>query len=173
MKLSDDGHIPRLVVVTASGYLVTSQQGIIYGWNSQTQLWVSLFSDERLGNGSVCDSDGQTIIFGTRTGAVMVFSSSPGPSLQLTLTHQFDGPKVYSVHLLGPKKYIACLENGRLLLVNLQHESKPSARFTLPESKQRWPSCALLTNREHLMLGDREGSLHFYKLDTEVNERLI
>ena len=151
--------------------MVTSQQGTIYGWNSQTQLWMTLFIDERLGNGSVCDSDDQTILFGTRTGAVLVFSTSTESFLELTTTHQLDGLKIYSVHLLGLKRFIACLDNGRLQLMHLGEGSEPSFRFILPESKQRWPSCALLANRDHLLIGDRDGSLHLYTLNSEVKVR--
>lgn len=170
LKLPEEGQVPRLVVVTSTGYyryLVFSQQGIIYGWNTDTQLWTSLFQDERLGNGSVLDSDGRTVIFGTRTGAVFVFVS--GPSLELLTTHQLEKSKIYSVHLVASGQFMACLDNGRLLLLNIfdGNDSEPKTRFILPEGKQRWPSCILAT-QSRFMMGDREGSLHLYSTKKET-----
>ncbi|KAI9558766.1 hypothetical protein GHT06_015555 [Daphnia sinensis] len=170
LKLPEEGQVPRLVVITSTGYyryLVFSQQGIIYGWNTDTQLWTSLFQDERLGNGSVLDSDGRTVIFGTRTGAVFVFVS--GPSLDLLTTHQLEKSKIYSVHLVASGQFMACLDNGRLLLLNIfdGNDSEPETRFILPEGKQRWPSCILAT-QSRFMMGDREGSLHLYSTQKET-----
>jgi hypothetical protein len=162
------------VIVTSTGYyryLVSSQLGIIYGWNGHTQSWVSLFQDERLGNGSVLDSDGRTIIFGTPTGAVFVFISGPS-SLELQATHQLEKSKIYSVHLVASQQqFMACLDNGRMVLMNLldgsSRESQPRAQFILPEGKQRWPSCVLAT-QNRFMMGDREGSFHLYSTEKEV-----
>ena len=161
------------MIVTSTGYyryLVSSQLGIIYGWNSNAHSWVSLYQDERLGNGSVLDSDGRTIIFGTRTGAVFVFVSGPS-SLELQATHQLEKLKIYSLHLVASQQqFMACLDNGRMVLMNIlggNSESQPSAQFILPEGKQRWPSCVLAT-QNRFMIGDREGSFHLYSTEKEV-----
>nr|CAH0107907.1 unnamed protein product [Daphnia galeata] len=174
LKLPEDSQVPRLVIVTSTGYyryLVSSQLGIIYGWNGHTQSWVSLFQDDRLGNGSVLDSDGRTIIFGTPTGAVFVFISGPS-SLELQATHQLEKSKIYSVHLVASQQqFMACLDNGRMVLMNLldgsSRESQPRAQFILPEGKQRWPSCVLAT-QNRFMMGDREGSFHLYSTEKET-----
>lgn len=161
------------MIVTSTGYyrhLVASQLGIIYGWDSNAQIWVSLFQDEGLGNGSVLDSDGRTIIFGTRAGAVFVFASGPS-SLELLATHQLEKTKIYSLHLVASQQqeFMACLDNGRLLLMNVLggSESPPRAQFILPDGKQRWPSCVLAT-QNRFMMGDREGSFHLYSTEKEV-----
>ena len=168
LKLPMDNHLPRLVAVTSAGYLVASQQGVVYVWNiDSTGFWVPLFEDERLGNGSVLDTDGETIIFGTRSGAVFVFVSGPGPSLKLLVTHQLEVSKIYSVHLVASEQFVACLDGGRMVLMNL-HTGSSLARFILPESKQRWPSCILAT-QNHFLMGDREGSFHLYSTEKEVN----
>ncbi|XP_046645596.1 WD repeat-containing protein 6-like [Daphnia pulicaria] len=173
LQLTEDGQVPRLVIVTSTGYyrhLVASQLGIIYGWDSHAQIWVSLFQDEGLGNGSVLDSDGRTIIFGTRTGAVFVFASGPS-SLELLATHQLEKTKIYSLHLVASQQqeFMACLDNGRLLLMNVLggSESPPRAQFILPDGKQRWPSCVLAT-QNRFMMGDREGSFHLYSTEKET-----
>lgn len=64
---------------------------------------------------------------------------------------------------------MACLDNGRLLLLNIfdGNDSEPKTRFILPEGKQRWPSCILAT-QSRFMMGDREGSLHLYSTKKEV-----
>lgn len=148
---------------------MSSQQGIIYAWKTDSQLWVSVFEDERLGSGSVMNSDGRMILFGTRTGTVFVFVCEPGPSLKLVATHQLEGLKIYSVHLVGCEQLMACLDGGRVVLINLvgDRQSQPTTGFILPEGKQRWPSCALATHNR-FMIGDREGSLHLYSTEKEV-----
>lgn len=167
--MASTSQIPRLVAITTAGYFFSSQQGIIYGWDTDSQLWVSVFEDERLGSGSVLDSDDHKIIFGTPTGLVFVFLSEPGPSLKLLMTHKVEGVKIYSLHLVASEQMIACLDNGRMVLMNLigDGESQPSTRFVLPEGKQRWPSCILATHNR-FMIGDREGSLHLYTAEKEV-----
>ena len=177
LKLPEDSQVPRLVIVTSTGYyryLVASQLGIIHGWSSHAQIWVSLFKDEGIGNGSVLDSDGRTIIFGTRTGAVFVFVSGPS-SLELLATHQLEKTKIYSVHLVASQQqFMACLDNGRMLLMNILDgsESQPRAQFILPEGKQRWPSCVLAT-QNRFMMGDREGSFHLYSTEKEVGFEIL
>ena len=164
---ADFDQVPRLVAVTQAGYLVASQLGALYGWKSASQDWVKLFQDDRLGNGSVLDTDGQTIIFGTRTGAVFLFVSGPSSSLELLATHQLEGSKIYSVHLVASRRFIACLDNGRMLLMDRLTGNESLPRFILPEGKQRWPTCVLAT-QNHFMIGDREGSFHLYSAENEV-----
>ncbi len=156
-----------MAVTEAGGYLVASQLGTLYGWKSDTEDWVTLFQDDRLGSGSVLDTDGQTIIFGTRTGAVFVFVSGSFSSLDLLATHQLEGTKIYSVHLVASRQFIACLDNGRMVLMDTLTGNETLPRFILPEGKQRWPSCVLAT-QNHFMIGDREGSFHLYSTENEV-----
>ncbi|CDW53336.1 WD repeat-containing protein 6 [Trichuris trichiura] len=85
--------------------------------------------------------------------------------------------KIFSLHLVDSKnKFLLCAENGRMLLLDCS--SKKSAilycqELLLPDGRQRWSSAAILVplndNKEKLIVGDRNGSVHFYALENGLN----
>lgn len=77
----------------------------------------------------------------------------------------YDG-KIFSMAVLSETELLTCGQNGEVKLISIEEDSKISIRhtFTLPESKeQRWFSCATLILSKGLVVGDRCGSLHFYR----------
>jgi hypothetical protein len=77
----------------------------------------------------------------------------------------YDG-KIFSMAVLSETELLTCGQNGEVKLISIEEDSKISIRhtFTLPESKeQRWFSCATLILNKGLVVGDRCGSLHFYR----------
>lgn len=164
----DDLQVPRLVVI-ATGFLTLTHQGAIYGRKPEAEEWIKLFQDDRLSPGSVMDFSGEILVFGTCSGAVFLFSCSVGPSLELLNIKQLEQSKIYSVLLVGTDDLLVSFDRGRieLLCLKRRHDPQLSARFVLPEGKQRWPSCALITQAA-LIVGDRDGSLHLYAREQQV-----
>ena len=162
LRIDDDHHTPCQVAITSAGYVAVSRLGTVY--LRQHDRWCPTYENELLGNGSVADSDGERIIFGTKAGSVFLFTAKHN-QLVLYKMHQLEQSKIYSIHLVDRHQFIACFDHGRLLLMDLA--GSPSSRYVLPEAKQRWPSCVLATPN-HLIIGDREGSLHLYSKQSEV-----
>ncbi|KFD60544.1 hypothetical protein M514_11572 [Trichuris suis] len=85
--------------------------------------------------------------------------------------------KIFSLHLVDSNnKFLVCAENGRMLLLDCS--SKKSVvlccpELLLPVGRQRWTSAAILVplngSKEKLIVGDRNGSVHFYALENGLN----
>lgn len=164
LRIDDDDHTPCQVAITPAGYVAVSRLGTLY--LRQQGRWCAMYENELLGSGCVADSDGERLIFGTKAGSVFLFAAN-GSGLLLEKMHQLERSKIYSVHLVGRQQFIACFDQGKLLLMDSLSSGSPSSRYVLPEAKQRWPSCVLAT-RHHLIIGDRDGSLHLYSKQSEV-----
>lgn len=149
--------------------MLVTQLGTLFIWQAESEQWLAMYENEFLGSGSVMDNDGERIAFGTRAGSVFLFTTTKDKNqLELEKTHQLEESKIYSVHLLGDRQLLACLDQGRLFIINsLPHDSSSSMKFVLPEGKQRWPSCVLAT-LHHFLIGDRDGSLHLYSKENRV-----
>ena len=172
LPLPNDKDIPRVVVAISKGFITLSQLGCIYGCSDElnSPSWTVMFQDVRLRSGTVVHKNGNTIIFGSPSGAVLVFFLIPGPALKLISQLQLAKSKIYSIHLIGTEEFIACFDEGKMVVGNYcQYEKEASATYNLilPDGKQRWPACAIKT-REALIVGDRDGSLHFFKAGNEV-----
>ena len=159
------------MIAIAGGYLSVTDQGAIYGW-SPNDRWIRLHQDQRLQNGCVMDVRGETIIFGTRLGAVLVFSMIHSAATSVTLEvvddQQLRQSKIFSIHLIGSNQFIVCFADGFMELRNIAGAfQEATAQFVLPSAKQRWPSCARIINGA-ILIGDREGSLHLYSPGEQV-----
>lgn len=165
LQLAGIDQIPRLVAIM-KGYVALTQQGVVYGRKPESDEWIKLFQDDRLKGGSVMDSDGRRVIIGTPSGVVFIFSISEELMIQDDVTLQLEGSKIYSALLVGSDQFLVSFDQGRMELRKLSHP-ETKAFFILPEGKQRWPGCALVTDQAAI-IGDREGSLHLYSIGQET-----
>jgi len=169
--LPDDGQqVARLVAILEDrSYLTLTHQGALYTRNPDSEAWIQLFHDERLSKGSVMDSKGPYVVFGTQKGVLFIFY---GPKLELLGIHQLEGSKIYSVLLITDgQELLVCFDKGRMELRDLINVEIKD-HFLLPDGKQRWPECALSTGGA-LLVGDRDGSLHLYHSNHKVNQKSI
>jgi len=165
LTFRDASEIPRLIAIS-EGYLSITTQGVIHGWR-ENESWVELYRDERLGSGCVMSVKEDTVIFGTKTGTVFIFSTS-SLSLKLVDIRQLDQSKIFSIHLMGTNQFAVCFADGLMELLDIDGGcGKPAAQFLLPLAKQRWPSC-VYSAKGAILVGDREGSLHLYSLRQKV-----
>lgn len=172
LPLPNEKEIPRLVAILKCGFIALSQLGSLYGCSDESnfQNWTPLFQDVRLSSGTVMHADDDTLIFGSPTGAVLIFSLMPGPNVKLISQLELEESKIYSIQLIGSDQFLACLDQGRMILRNLcgADEEVATYSFVLPSGKQRWPACAIKSN-DIIIVGDRDGSLHFYRLNENVS----
>ncbi|XP_076250690.1 tRNA (34-2'-O)-methyltransferase regulator WDR6 isoform X2 [Rhynchophorus ferrugineus] len=70
--------------------------------------------------------------------------------------------RIFSLHWLNCKSFLVCQEEGKIFLCILK-ENKISSfeMFILPNTKERWSTCACYTNN-HVIIGDRKGNIHNY-----------
>ena len=170
LPLPNDKDIPRVVVAISKCFITLSQLGCIYGCSDELNSpnWTVMFQDVRLRSGTVVHKNGNTIVFGSPSGAVLVFSYVP--TLKLISQLQLAESKIYSIHLIGTEEFIACFDEGKMVVGNYCSTEKKkfsSYNLILPDGKQRWPACAI-KSREAIIIGDRDGSLHFFKSENEV-----
>lgn len=170
LPFQNSDEIPRLIGISG-GYLSVTSQGVIYSW-SPNERWIQLYQDQRLQNGCVMDVRGTRIIFGTKLGAVLVFSivhsATSGIALEVVNDKQLLQSKIFSIHLIESNQFIVCFSDGLMELRNIADGlQEATAQFILPSIKQRWPSCAN-TIKGVVLIGDREGSLHLYSPHDKV-----
>ena len=170
LPLAQSDQVPRLVAAVGTGYLIQTHQGVIFSRKMDSEEWVQLLHDERLLHGSVMDTDGdRTVIFGTRNGTVLILSIDAEMTIEQQKVVQLEESKIFSAHLVGNGQFLVCFDRGRLELRDLSPGNHPQPRghFVLPEAKQRWPGCALVTDQVAIV-GDREGSLHLFSIAQQV-----
>lgn len=174
LPLPNDKDTPRVVVAIPQGFIALSQLGCIYGCSHELDSpnWIVMFQDVLLRSGTVvhCCKNDNTIIFGSPSGVVLIFSLMSGPALKLISQIKLAETKIYSIHLIGTEEFIACFDEGKMIVgkyCQTKNEKCASYNLILPDGKQRWPACAI-KSREAIIVGDRDGSLHFYKSENEV-----
>uniref|UniRef100_A0A5S6QEY6 tRNA (34-2'-O)-methyltransferase regulator WDR6 n=1 Tax=Trichuris muris TaxID=70415 RepID=A0A5S6QEY6_TRIMR len=85
--------------------------------------------------------------------------------------------KIFSMHMLDPNnRLLICAENGRMLLFDCSPKNSAvlyQPELSLPVGHQRWTGAAILVSlsdrRHKLVVGDRNGSVHFYTLENSAN----
>lgn len=78
--------------------------------------------------------------------------------------HQISGRgRVFSLHWLTCNLFLTCEKEGDLKLWFFTNKSIVfSTKFSLPQSKERWSTCACLISAKNLVVGDRKGNLHVF-----------
>ena len=156
-----DRDTPRLITTANDSYILLGHEGIVY--TRTDSQWVPVLQDDLLKDCWVLDKVGDCVVFGTMSGSLLVLYHSADTRLDKI---KIGYGKVFSIHLLGSGAYLACLDSGRMQLGQLA-EGNNLTELILPDSKQRWPTCAVL-QPDALLVGDREGSLHLYNVTNKV-----
>ncbi|XP_035672898.1 WD repeat-containing protein 6-like isoform X1 [Branchiostoma floridae] len=172
------GDFPRSLVSCLDHlFLVVTDQGSLFSYNTTTCQWRLVLQDPTYSSYSLLEVSAQGMVaMGSLAGTIKVFFiSAPnacwetevydGKVLSLTWMETLKAETVSSLgHLLscGPKGEVIwwTTQTGEEAGIAVQK----TATFELPYSRQRWLTCALLSQKDStLVCGDRRGSLHCYR----------
>ncbi|XP_066278123.1 tRNA (34-2'-O)-methyltransferase regulator WDR6-like isoform X2 [Branchiostoma lanceolatum] len=158
-------------------FLVVTDQGSLYSYNTATCQWSLVLQDPIYRSYSLLEvSAGGMVAMGSLAGTIKVFLiSAPNACWESAV---YDG-KVLSLTWMGQNADSTVSSLGHLLSCGPEGEViwwtthtaaeaaitvQKTATFQLPYSRQRWLTCALLSQKDStLVCGDRRGSLHCYR----------
>ena len=108
------------------------------------------------------------IAFATIDGRVKIWTAETANGhliCQLLIDEKVHDGKIFSMEAVSANELLTCGRGGEMKLVAVEGSSLTSrCRLLLPESKeQRWFSCATVVESIVVVVGDRCGSLHFYR----------
>ncbi|CAH1258397.1 WDR6 [Branchiostoma lanceolatum] len=177
LPLSLDDFPRSLASCLAHLFLVVTDQGSLYSYNTATCQWSLVLQDPIYRSYSLLEvSAGGMVAMGSLAGTIKVFFiSAPNACWESAV---YDG-KVLSLTWMGQNADSTVSSLGHLLSCGPEGEViwwtthtaaeaaitvQKTATFQLPYSRQRWLTCALLSPKDStLVCGDRRGSLHCYR----------
>jgi hypothetical protein len=144
-------------------------QGKLLAFEEAGECQVVLSSNE-LASYALMDVINDHLVFATLDGQIKLWKTSYTKNENLKVkflsSEKIHVGKIFSMAALSETELLTCGQIGEIKLISIVGDSQISIRqtFTLPESKeQRWFSCATLILNKGLVVGDRCGSLHFYR----------
>lgn len=172
---------PRLIkFIDDSQLLIFTNNGVLLKLNSKINNWCILHEDASFYTYCVMEYKEGLVALGNLKGKVKLFFEDHANYIYSEQI--FDSSKIFSlclINLSSTRYLLACGQDGymKLCKVDTTEEGKPHLNltgcFTLPHSKQRWITDAVLfppnTPDKDLLLvcGDRRGSIHLYKNGTQ------
>ncbi|XP_078668527.1 tRNA (34-2'-O)-methyltransferase regulator WDR6-like [Branchiostoma floridae x Branchiostoma belcheri] len=157
-------------------FLVVTDQGSLYSYNTATCQWSLVLQDPVYSSYSLLEVSTQGMVaMGSLAGTIKVFFISKPSACWETAV--YDG-KVLSLTWMeqsaetvaSPGHLLSCGPEGEVIWWTTYTGTEAgiavqkTATFQLPYSRQRWLTCALLSQADSTVVcGDRRGSLHCYR----------
>ncbi|XP_069695221.1 tRNA (34-2'-O)-methyltransferase regulator WDR6 [Periplaneta americana] len=168
-------NFPRKIGLTNAGNIiaVTDSGCLLYCTmlDDGQGEWKLVFQDERLASYCLLEMSPcmHYVALASIQGFIFVFveeSSTQGPGLIMTVEEKAVLGRVFSVHWLTSEILLTCGHNGLLEMWKLCHtrQLEKMNAYELPKGRERWISAASLRGN-FLVCGDRNGSIHLFKVD--------
>ncbi|XP_034235872.1 WD repeat-containing protein 6 [Thrips palmi] len=173
LRLIDSPCVRKLAFLSSGVIVAATEDGTILRGDSISTPWEIVCKDVRFSNYcvlSVAPSRTKFSIASLR-GEVILYQCTAKDGKEWTLEQQLEDGKIWSLLWLSDQEILVCGDEGRLRVWQISPEQgvnmKCIGQFTLPRSRERWPTCGrLLTknSQNFLLCGDRCGSLHLFSL---------